>query len=793
MNEAAQNPCPKSIPQAAFWYRDRGRLPIPLHARSKRPIPSDWTNYQPNDAAIRRDFLEGCNIGVLLGEPSGGLIDIDLDCSEARDLASAFLPRTDWLSGRKSSPRSHYWYIVDRPPKTQRYRDPTTDETLVELRSTGAQTAVPPSVHPSGEQVVWETDDKDAPEAAPPQTSGTALERAVRRLAAVALLARHWPRPGSRHDVSLALSGMLLRGGWSAEEAAEFVREVARAAGDEEWCAREADVSTTTRRLAQGEQATGAPTLAGILGDPVITAVRQWLEFGVRTNGGDISGSVSCEVAWDSPVEFNSTDLHGPELNLDALPEPIRCYVEETASSYQISRDFVAACTLGVLAAAAAGRAEVAVGKTHTELLNLYIFPTAAPGERKVVLREIVHPLAQAEKELAETGRLERCEQANLREITKARIDHLRRKATKTEDPRERESVGMEAAKLEEEMPQDPVEPRLLIDDATPEAMVRVLAEQRGVLAAVSEEAGSFLDVLAGRYSPRMPPPLDVVLKGYDGGAIRVDRISRDPIYIERPVLTLLMTPQPAILDRFAEIPEFRGRGFLARCCFVLPGSLVGSRMYQNRSIDAAVRRRYAGIVQDIARLPIADPAQIPKLRLEREPLEVWIEFADQLEKAQAEGGELASVRDWASKHAGRAARIAGLFHMVHHHRLPDPWTRPICIEDVGNAWTVCHWLQAHALAAFDRIGADPTVQRAKKILAWIRRHRLERFSLKQLHDHDRTVNRAEDFLPALENLDSRGFVRREPDSHRTGRPGRRPSPVFEVSPRTLSQNSQNR
>jgi hypothetical protein len=290
-----------------------------------------------------------------------------------------------------------------------------------------------------------------------------------------------------------------------------------------------------------------------------------------------------------------------------------------------------------------------------------------------------------------------------------------------------------------------------------------------------------------------MPPPLDAVLKGYDGGAIRVDRISRDPIYIERPALTLLMTPQPVILDRFAEIPEFRGRGFLARCCFVLPASLVGSRMYKNRPIDSAVRRRYAGIVKDIARFPIADPAQVPRLLLEREPLEIWTEFADQLEKAQAEGSELAGLRDWASKHAGRAARIAGLFHMVKHHRLPDPWAHPICMGDVANAWTVCHWLQEHALVAFDRIGADPTVRRAKKILAWIRRHHLDRFSLKQLHDHDRTVDRAEDFLPALEILDSRRFIRREPDPDRKGRRGRRPSPAFAVNPEILSQNSQNR
>src|SRR5262249_20789517 len=64
------------------------------------------------------------NVGVLLGEPSGGLIDIDLDCREAVELAASLLPHTGAVFGRSSKRRSHHVYVADplvvRPPSSWR-------------------------------------------------------------------------------------------------------------------------------------------------------------------------------------------------------------------------------------------------------------------------------------------------------------------------------------------------------------------------------------------------------------------------------------------------------------------------------------------------------------------------------------------------------------------------------------------------------------------------------------------------------------------------------------------------
>jgi hypothetical protein len=47
------------------------------------------------------------NIGVQLGRASGGLTDVDLDCTEVLALADDFLPFTNAIFGRRSKRRSH--------------------------------------------------------------------------------------------------------------------------------------------------------------------------------------------------------------------------------------------------------------------------------------------------------------------------------------------------------------------------------------------------------------------------------------------------------------------------------------------------------------------------------------------------------------------------------------------------------------------------------------------------------------------------------------------------------------
>lgn len=251
----------------------RGWYSVPIPAGEKAPRMRGWQNLRLDAAALAVHFAGDCNRGLLLGEPSGGLVDIDLDAAEAVALAESFLPETDRIHGRLGKPRSHWWFVADL--KTAKFQD-VDNAMLVEIRSTGGQTVVPPSTHPTGERLAWHTEG-DPAEADPDE-----LQCAVARLAAAALLVRHYPEEGGRHDLALALAGALLRGGMEQDTAAHFIEAVAVQARDNEVADRVLAVGTTAEQLARGGETTGLPRLTELLGDEVAKRLAKWL--GIRQN-----------------------------------------------------------------------------------------------------------------------------------------------------------------------------------------------------------------------------------------------------------------------------------------------------------------------------------------------------------------------------------------------------------------------------------------------------------------------------------------------------------------------------
>jgi hypothetical protein len=276
---------------AAVGYYREGRTPIRVPPRSKNPGTEGWqrTRYESEeclDRAFPTDYPS--NIGLLCGDPSGGLLDADLDCPEAVALADTFLPPTARVSGRPNNPDSHKWYqAVGAVKGTVPFADPTTKEKLVELRSTGGHTLVPPSVHDEdGDQYVWH----DFGE--PTRVEYTDLHAAVGVLAAASLLARHWPpnpaagEHGCRQDTALALAGGLARAGWAQERIERFVAAVATAAGDPDVKQRLTAVGHSVAKAAAGDKVVGWPTLAELVGDKAVAKVREWLGLSGPDRGG---------------------------------------------------------------------------------------------------------------------------------------------------------------------------------------------------------------------------------------------------------------------------------------------------------------------------------------------------------------------------------------------------------------------------------------------------------------------------------------------------------------------------
>jgi Bifunctional DNA primase/polymerase, N-terminal len=254
--------------RAAAALIRRGVAVIPVPAGEKNPGRKGWEALRITEEEIPNYWTNGQNVGLLCGEPSGGRVDVDLDAEEATKIAGRFLPPT-LTGGRESRPHSHWWY-VSAGVESRDWKD-TDGSKLVELRSTGRQTLVAPSVHPDGDEYVWhsETGLKMA------EVGAAELEQQFRELTTATLIARHLPpvrsgtEGGGRHDYALALAGFLLRPGRLAEDLTLKVLKAAWDAkgwpGDRERREAHRDlegiVSDSAENLAAPEPVVGGPTL----------------------------------------------------------------------------------------------------------------------------------------------------------------------------------------------------------------------------------------------------------------------------------------------------------------------------------------------------------------------------------------------------------------------------------------------------------------------------------------------------------------------------------------------------
>jgi hypothetical protein len=244
--------------RAAAALIRRGVAVIPVPAGEKNPGRPGWEALRITEEEIPNYWTNGQNVGLLCGEPSGGRVDVDLDPDEAVRIAGRFLTPT-LTSGRESRPHSHWWYVAPGAESAD-WKD-VDGKKLVELRSTGRQTLVAPSTHPDGDEYVWHSEAglKMA------EIPAAELKERCRELATAALIARHVPPEGSRHDYAMALAGFVLRDGRMEMALALKVLKAA-------WHAANADsrealrdlagiVSDTADNLEAGEPVVGGPTL----------------------------------------------------------------------------------------------------------------------------------------------------------------------------------------------------------------------------------------------------------------------------------------------------------------------------------------------------------------------------------------------------------------------------------------------------------------------------------------------------------------------------------------------------
>ena len=126
----------------------------------------------------------------------------------------------------------------------------------------------------------------------------------------------------------------------------------------------------------------------------------------------------------------------------------------------------------------------------------------------------------------------------------------------------------------------DLIEPRMIVDDCTPEKMASLLANS-SFLVSASAEARKAIDVLMGRYSSKNDddPADDVFVKAFSGDPIRVDRQGSGSLEVENPCLSVFWMVQPGKVDKLLTAESLKDSGFLQRCLFGYSEGVTGNAL----------------------------------------------------------------------------------------------------------------------------------------------------------------------------------------------------------------------
>jgi DNA polymerase I-like protein with 3'-5' exonuclease and polymerase domains len=684
---------PSDARTAAELYLSKGLSPIPLPDRSKDPGYPGWQHLRLTRDVLDARFPPGepHNIAILNGEPSGNTLDADLDCAEAILAAPRLLPPTGWVFGRKSAPKSHLIYRADRSLEAaqEKYAD-LDGAVLVELRGTGGMTVFPPSTHKeTGERITWDSFGDLG------EVKLVELQQAIRQLAAVALLARHWPTKGTRQDAFLSLVGGLLRSAWNQDQVERFVEALALATQDDEVQKRVQAVALTAAKLQEDRKATGWPKLEGLIGEngkSVVRRVREWLGMAWTAAAGMPAAKKGRKLEPFQPFP------------IEVLPSPIDEFVRQGSRALGCDPAYLALPALAVTASAIGNTRTIRLKRGWDEPCIVWSVILGDSGTLKspAYLKVVVYLFHLQRQLLLEFKQKKAKYQEELRAYKTAKAK-AREEGTDPGDP-----------------PKEPLLQRVIVSDTTVEKLAEILEDNpHGTLVARDELAGwlgSFTRYKGQKGGTDLPNWLEM----HRAGTVIVDRKTseRQTLFIHRAAVSITGGIQPAVLAR-ALTPEFLDAGLAARLLMAMPPKLP--KRWSEVEVSPDVEQAYQAVLDKLLALEFdtRDGEKAPHvLTLSTESKDAWVVFYDQwaMEQSAVEG-ELAAAF---SKLEAYAARFAILHHVIGRVARGEDDLVPVQKVSIDAGVTLCRWFATEARRIYTTLSESNEERDTRRLVEFI-------------------------------------------------------------------------
>ena len=423
---------------------------------------------------------------------------------------------------------------------------------------------------------------------------------------------------------------------------------------------------------------------------------------------------------WPEPQPLIAK-LEPEEYPLDALPDAVRCAVDEVAGFVKAPIPLIAASALSALSLAIQALVDVERAEKLSGPCSVFGLVIADSGERKSTcdgfFTKAIRDYEAREQEAAKPRIKAHKSELDAWESQRSGLREKMKSLARDGKPCGEQIKLLHDLDADEPVP--PRVPRLIYGDATPEALTYALAKGWPSGGILSSEAGIVFGGHAMGNDSAMRN-MAVLNQLWDGAAKEVDRRSSESFNMRGARLTMsLMVQEPTIRQFFTNTKGLaRGTGFMARFLISWPKSTQGTRNFTEAPANwpalATFNDRLNAILNRPA--PIDDNGTLSPamLKLSPDAKRAWVAFHDDIEAELASGGELFDVRDVASKTADNAARLAALFHTFTGN------IGPIDLDAMESGACIAAWHLSEARRFLAEIAMPAEIANPMRLESWM-------------------------------------------------------------------------
>ena len=208
------------------------------------------------------------------------------------------------------------------------------------------------------------------------------------------------------------------------------------------------------------------------------------------------------------------------------------------------------------------------------------------------------------------------------------------------------------------------IPPRIIAEDATTEILGVLLQGNGEQLALMSADCGDVILNLLGKHQEGKEDE-SLYLRGYTGEECRVDRITRAPVCLKSPRLTLCLVGTPDIMEKLYGNDRFMTGGFLARCLPIQSAANMARRGGNRRAVSAETMAAWNSLLRELYGFRVSGEKRIITCTPDAE--QVFDDCHNAIVAKDMAGELPLPLCPFASRVAEQAIRIAINLHALKH------------------------------------------------------------------------------------------------------------------------------